>query len=228
MKSVKGDVWLAIVVIAGAAIYLYLDLQLPEVRLSDPLGPKAFPALVGVGLISSALLLLFEGHSKARHAAHTERPASGKASEANGQKQPETAAPKAAQEAQADASGALHKRTSGAVASTAKVEAAAAASTDREHTDHRANAATTSNANPKKLPRYVLVGMLLWTVAYYFCFDRAGYLLSTSVFLLGLLSYFNRKRYKTNIAIAIGVAVVLDLLFSQLLSVPMPQGILPF
>jgi len=78
MKSVKGDVWLAIVVIVGAAIYLYLDLQLPEVRLSDPLGPKAFPALVGVGLISSALLLLFEGHSKARHAAHTEAPEIGK------------------------------------------------------------------------------------------------------------------------------------------------------
>jgi putative tricarboxylic transport membrane protein len=222
MKSVKGDVWLAIVVIVGAAIYLYLDLQLPEVRLSDPLGPKAFPALVGVGLISSALLLLFEGHSKARHAAHTEAPEIGKETGADGQ-QPETAAPSVALEAQADASAALREPAPRTVAAKATAPA-----TDREHTDPHAGAANTDNENPKKVPHYVLIGMLLWTVAYYFCFDRAGYLLATTVFLLGLLSYFNRKRHKTNIAVAIGVAVVLDLLFSQLLSVPMPRGILPF
>jgi putative tricarboxylic transport membrane protein len=223
MKSVKGDVWLAIVVIVGAAIYLYLDLQLPEVRLSDPLGPKAFPALVGVGLISSALLLLFEGHSKARHAAHPERMASGKETEANAQKQSDTVTPRVALEAHADTSSALDGHESGTVAATATATA-----TGNEHAVSHANSADSNNANPKKLPHYVLVGMLLWTVAYYFCFDRAGYLLSTTVFLLGLLSYFNRKRHKTNIAVAIGVAVVLDLLFSQLLSVPMPQGILPF
>jgi putative tricarboxylic transport membrane protein len=222
MKSVKGDVWLAIVVIVGAAIYLYLDLQLPEVRLSDPLGPKAFPALVGVGLISSALLLLFEGHSKARHAAHTEGPVIGKETEANGQ-QPEAATPRVALEAQADAYAMLHEPASRTVAAKATATA-----TDREHTDPHAGTANTDNPNPKKVPHYVLIGMLLWTVAYYFCFDRAGYLLATTVFLLGLLSYFNRKRHKTNIAVAIGVAVVLDLLFSQLLSVPMPLGILPF
>jgi len=59
MKSLKGDAQLAIGVIVLAAVYLYMDMRLPEVRLSDPLGPKAFPALVGVGLIASALLLLF-------------------------------------------------------------------------------------------------------------------------------------------------------------------------
>jgi putative tricarboxylic transport membrane protein len=74
----------------------------------------------------------------------------------------------------------------------------------------------------------VLILMVLWTIAYYYFFDRAGYLLATSVFLLGLLSYFNRKRVKTNVAVALGVAVVLDMLFSHLLSVPMPTGILPF
>jgi len=225
MKSVKGDVWLAIVVIVGAAIYLYLDLQLPEVRLSDPLGPKAFPALVGVGLISSALLLLFEGHSKARHAAHPERIENGKETEANAQKQPDTVTPRFALEARTDTSTALYGQESGTAAATATATATASGN---EHADSHADAADSSDANPKKLPRYVLVGMLLWTVAYYFCFDRAGYLLSTTVFLLGLLSYFNRKRHKTNFAVAIGVAVVLDLLFSQLLSVPMPQGILPF
>jgi putative tricarboxylic transport membrane protein len=165
MKSVKGDVWLAIVVIVGAAIYLVMDLQLPEVRLSDPLGPKAFPALVGVGLISSALLLLFETRSKARHATDAAR--------------------------------------------------------------ETRPAATADEQQPKHSP-FVLIGMVMWTIAYYFAFDRAGYLIATSVFLLGLLSYFNRKRIKTNVAIALGVTVVFDLLFSQLLGVPMPRGILPF
>src|ERR1700743_3157554 len=123
MKSIRSDVWLAFCVMALAAVYLYMDMRLPEVRLSDPLGPKAFPALVGVGLISSALLLLFEGHRKARHAAHAVRPESGKEWEANGQKQPKTATPKVALEAQADASGALHRRTSATVESTATTAA---------------------------------------------------------------------------------------------------------
>ncbi len=73
MKSIKGDVWLAFCVIALAAVYLYMDMRLPEVRLSDPLGPKAFPALVGVGLIASALVLLLEGRCKARSDAVTPR-----------------------------------------------------------------------------------------------------------------------------------------------------------
>jgi putative tricarboxylic transport membrane protein len=206
MKSVKGDVWLAIVVIVGAAIYLYMDMQLPEVRLSDPLGPKAFPALVGVGLIAGALLLLLESRSKTRHLANAHQAL---------QEQAGT---------KADAESA-----------TLNIAPAAAASGHTELTEperlaaHDAvNADAAKSQAGLKHPRYVLIGMVLWTMAYYYFFERAGYLVATSVFLLGLLSYFNRKRMKSNIAIALGVAVVLYLLFSQLLSVPMPTGILPF
>ena len=74
---------------------------------------------------------------------------------------------------------------------------------------------------------FILIGMVVWTAIYYLCFERAGYLYPTSVFLFGLLSYFNRNRHKTNLAIALGVTVVFDLLFSQLLGVPMPTGLLP-
>jgi putative tricarboxylic transport membrane protein len=209
MKSVKGDVWLAIVVIVGAAVYLYMDMHLPEVRLSDPLGPKAFPALVGVGLISSALLLLLEHYSKARHAANAHRAAD------------EQAAANAVQQAT------MHGAA--AVAPTTRIDELALS-----HGSHDVRKPVVSNdtpaptAAPSSHPRYVLILMVLWTIAYYYFFDRAGYMLATSVFLLGLLSYFNRKRVKTNVAIALGVAVVLDMLFSHLLSVPMPTGILPF
>jgi putative tricarboxylic transport membrane protein len=213
MKSVKGDVWLAIVVIVGAVIYLYMDMHLPEVRLSDPLGPKAFPALVGVGLISGALLLLLEGLSKARHAANAHRAAGEQA------------------KAQADSQAAMHNAASVVVASSADQPAGFGNSHDAASRAMLSGATTPTQTKPDaqpRHPRYVLIGMVLWTIAYYYLFDRAGYALATSVFLLGLLSYFNRKRIMMNISIAVGVAVVLDLVFSHLLSVPMPTGILPF
>jgi putative tricarboxylic transport membrane protein len=178
MKSTKGDVWLAFCVIALAGVYLYMDMRLPEARLSDPLGPKAFPALVGVGLIASALVLLLEGRNRNRLPAHAEshpKPAPGPASDV----------PPA----------------------------------DRTHTDE---------VHESKHRPLVLIAMVGWTALYYLAFERTGYLLATSFFLFGLLMYFNRKRLRTNLAIALGVTVFFDLLFSQLLGVPMPTGFLPF
>jgi putative tricarboxylic transport membrane protein len=165
MRSLKGDAQLAIGVIVLAAVYLYMDMRLPEVRLSDPLGPKAFPALVGVGLIASALLLLLERRHKLRINPLAETPP----------------------------------------------------------------AADEPGTNPGKSIRHsplVLVGMAAWTALYYVCFDRVGYLIATIVFLLGLLTYFNRHRHKTNIAVALGFTLVFDLLFSLVLGVPMPAGLL--
>lgn len=161
MKSIKGDIVLAVCVIVLAAGYLTLDAQLREVRLSDPLGPRAFPALVGVGLIASALLLLLETRSKRKA-------------------RPNREARKAA----------------------AHVE-----------------------PSPKVQPT-VLVAMVVWAIVYYTCFEPVGYLISTSVFLLGLLSYFNRGRHVINVIVAVGVALLFDLVFSQLLGVPMPTGLL--
>ncbi|USU20650.1 tripartite tricarboxylate transporter TctB family protein [Paraburkholderia fungorum] len=173
MKSIKGDVWLAFCVITLAVVYLYMDMRLPEVRLSDPLGPKAFPALVGVGLIASALTLLLEGRN--RHRSHS------------------------------------HIDTA--------VRPASAAAAEVQHA---------SSARESKNHPLILIGMVAWTALYYLAFERVGYLLATSIFLFGLLIYFNRNRLKTNLAIALGVTVFFDLLFSQLLGVPMPTGFLPF
>jgi putative tricarboxylic transport membrane protein len=166
MKSFKGDVQLAIGVIVIAVVYLYMDMQLPEVRLGDPLGPKAFPALVGVGLIASALLLLLEHRHKVRAKPHSvSRPAA-----------------------------------------------------DEPGTNAAGDA-------PRHNP-LILVGVAAWTALYYTCFERVGYLVATTVFLFGLLSYFHRKRHKTNIAVALGFTLVFDLLFSLVLGVPMPAGLL--
>jgi len=74
----------------------------------------------------------------------------------------------------------------------------------------------------------VLLGMLAWTVIYYFAFEPVGYLVSTVVFLLGLLTMFHRKKPRTNLAVALGFTAVIYSIFTQLLHVPMPQGILEF
>jgi putative tricarboxylic transport membrane protein len=55
-----GDVLLGISVIIGAAIYLYADANLPVLQNGGPMGPQAFPALIGVGLVLSGFLLLGE------------------------------------------------------------------------------------------------------------------------------------------------------------------------
>ena len=70
--------------------------------------------------------------------------------------------------------------------------------------------------------------MLAWTVAYYFAFEPVGYLVSTVVFLLGLLTMFHRKKPRTNLAVALGFTAVIYAIFTQLLHVPMPQGVLEF
>jgi putative tricarboxylic transport membrane protein len=176
MKSIKGDVWLALCVFALAFAYLYMDLRLPEVRLSDPLGPKAFPALVGVGLIASAVLLLLESRAKAH-----------------------------------------------AVSQRATVTAQTEQLTQAPHATDEAHEAPARKVHP-----LILIAMLAWTSIYYLAFERAGYLVATAIFLFGLLAYFNRKRQKTNLAIALGVTGVFYLLFSQLLGVPLPTGFLPF
>ena len=43
-----------------AAVYLYATTLIPSLEIGDPLGPKAFPRLLGIGLLIAAGLLLVE------------------------------------------------------------------------------------------------------------------------------------------------------------------------
>lgn len=43
-----------------AAVYMYATAQFPALHLSDPLGPQAFPRLLGIGLLLTAVGLLVE------------------------------------------------------------------------------------------------------------------------------------------------------------------------
>lgn len=46
-----------------AAVYLYATWTLPTMEIGDPLGPKAFPVLLGMLLALAGVLLLFESRS---------------------------------------------------------------------------------------------------------------------------------------------------------------------
>lgn len=70
MKEIRTDAWLAIGVIVVAASYLYADWRLPTQTIGDSLGPRVFPALVGIGLLISGLLLIVETWKKRRALGH--------------------------------------------------------------------------------------------------------------------------------------------------------------
>ena len=158
MTTHRADAALAAVAIVGAAAYLLLDWNLPSARIGDPLGPRAFPALIGAGLVLSGLLLFLETWKKRRIAA-------------SGPAEPRSA--------------------------------------EQKHV------------------ALLLAGMVAWTALYYLSFDRLGYLIATPLFILGLLSYFNRRRHAVNLVVAAGFTIVVYLLFSTLLGVPLPAGPLP-
>jgi putative tricarboxylic transport membrane protein len=55
-----ADWILAVCTAIGAVVYLNADSKLPQLQVGDPMGPQVFPALIGIGLLGSALLLMAE------------------------------------------------------------------------------------------------------------------------------------------------------------------------
>jgi putative tricarboxylic transport membrane protein len=146
---------LAVSAVVGGGVYLYADSRIPDPVIADPLGPKAFPALIGAGIVVSGLLLCVEAWKK-RHAA-------------------------------------------------ARIPA----------------------MTPGEKRYYlILIGMVVWTAAYYTAFEPVGYVPSTIAYLLGLLIYFNRGRLWVNAAIAVCFTGVAYLVFARFLGVSMPAGLL--
>ena len=138
-----------------AAIYLYATAQIPTLEIGDPLGPKAFPILLGIALILAAILLLIE------------------------------------------------------TLKTGSAPAAGAAPEDRRHL-------------------WLIGGVTLWTALYFGVFDRAGYLVSTVVYLLVLTAVFNRGKWLANVLTSVLFAVGSYVLFVKILGVTLPTGVLSF
>ena len=58
--SVMADRIIFVLTLVLAGLYFYATQQIPSLEIGDPLGPKAFPRLLGIGLLFTAGLLLWE------------------------------------------------------------------------------------------------------------------------------------------------------------------------
>ena len=141
-----------------AAVYFYATAQIHAYEFGDPLGPKAFPRLLGVGLLITAALLFMEMW-RAR-----------KTPPQNKEEQP---------------------------------------AGDKRHL-------------------LVVGAVVVWTAIYFAVFVPLGYLISTSIYLLALTAYFNRGKWAANVLTSVLFCVISYLLFTKVLGVALPRGVLPF
>ncbi|HET8609356.1 MAG TPA: tripartite tricarboxylate transporter TctB family protein [Burkholderiales bacterium] len=154
-----GDRVVFVCTIALAGFYFYFTSQIPSSAVGDPLGPRAFPDLLGIGLLICAGLLAGE-MMRAKRKAATVIPV-------------------------------VRERTSG---------------------------------------RHLLTvtGVCVWFALYTVCYNPLGFIVSTGVFLLGLMIYFNRRHWITNILVSVLFSAGTYALFDKALSVPLPGGLISF
>jgi len=143
--------------VAIAAVYLYATTLIPSLEIGDPLGPKAFPRLLGIALLFAAAMLAKEIWWNRKDRA-PEVPAS-------------------------------------------------------------------------ELFEPVIVKILLcvvaWTAVYYAVFDALGFIVATTLYLLGLMAWFNRGKWLANVLTAALFSIGTYVMFVQL-DVNLPKGIFPF
>lgn len=150
-------IFVCILVLAGA--YFYATEQLPTLQIGDPLGPKAFPRLLGVALIFSAVLLFFE----MRRAKKEAKPAA----------KPEPSAP------------------------------------------------------AERSTYHIVAGVTVWTFLYFLVFEKLGYVIATTVYLLTLMSFFHPGKWVSNVLTSVLFCGISYWLFG-ILGVNLARGILPF
>ena len=138
-------------------VYLYASTQIPVLEIGDPLGPKAFPQLLGIIMLIACGFLAAEIWRGRRNEGEA-----------------------AAEEPQFEA----------------RIVA-------------------------------VLLAVTLWTGCYYLSFETLGYILGTTLYLLPMMSWFNRGKWITNIASALLFVGLTYFMFVKL-EVRLPQGLLPF
>jgi putative tricarboxylic transport membrane protein len=140
-----------------AALYFYATSQIPSLEIGDPLGPKAFPRLLGIGLLITAGVLLME------------------------------------------------------ILRAGKAKPAAPEDT------------------PAEPPHWALLGAVAaWIAAYFAVFTTLGFIISTTLFLLGMTAWFNRGRWTMNILTSVLFSAGSYVMFTKLLGVTLAQGLLPF
>ncbi len=76
--------------------------------------------------------------------------------------------------------------------------------------------------------QWVVVGITAWTALYVVAFEPLGYMLATVIYLLGMMTYFNRGRWLMNGLTAVLFVMISYFAFTKLLGVTLARGIIPF
>jgi len=140
-----------------AAVYLYATTLIPSLEIGDPLGPKAFPRLLGIFLLIAAGLLFLE----------------------------------------------MWK-------------------------DRKANVPPPAGGEMAPWRHVGLIAAItVWTGIYYAAFEPLGYVVSTAIYLLALMAWFNRGKWVANVLTAALFAGLSCWMFVAL-DVNLPKGILPY
>jgi putative tricarboxylic transport membrane protein len=155
----KTDKIIVVCILVFTAVYWYAIHQIKEPLIGDPIGPRAIPKLLAIGLLISAALLSIEIWTKSRLAAKETTP--------NSNSLPDKSAPLIAR----------------------------------------------------------LVG---GTLVYFWVFNFLGYAIATSVYLAGLMIYFNPRKTRTNLLTAVIFSFGSYLVFTKLFGAQLPAGFLPF
>jgi putative tricarboxylic transport membrane protein len=136
-----------------AAVYLYATTLIPSLEIGDPLGPKAFPRLLGIALLIAAGLLFLEMMKERK------------------------------------------QRSTGPVDELAPW-------------------------------RYVgiIAGVTVWTGIYFSAFEKAGYIVATTAYLLALMAWFNRGKWLANVLTTVLFSVFSYIMFVKL-DVNLPRGV---
>jgi putative tricarboxylic transport membrane protein len=60
VKSVRANLTILVLTVVLAVVYLYGTTQIPSLEIGDPLGPRAFPNLLGIGMLIAAAMFALE------------------------------------------------------------------------------------------------------------------------------------------------------------------------
>ena len=157
----KTDKIIVVGILVFTAAYWYAIHQIREPSIGDPIGPRAIPQLLAIGLLISAVLLAIEIWTKSR----------------------------------------------------------------RANKDKEASADDTSRSDQSVALIALVVGA---TLVYFWVFNFLGYALATSVYVAGLMFYFNPQKTRTNLLTAVIFSFGTYLVFTQLFGAQLPAGLLPF
>lgn len=58
--AVRANLTILVLSVVLAIVYLYSTTQIPSLEIGDPLGPRAFPELLGIGMLVAAGMLAYE------------------------------------------------------------------------------------------------------------------------------------------------------------------------